>query len=238
MDVKNMKKKNSKTIGILGGMGPHASNELYRLLIEKSISIYGVKNNEDFPEILLNSIPVVDFISDTANIPKARQLLIERTKQLNIFGVSVLCIACNTAHLLIDDLRNVSSVPFISITDEVKTIVTEKKYQRIGLLASITTYETGLYNKLNSTGQKLFIPTSKFQLLLEDCIRAVIAGKISTQLKKKLNTSVQLFINENKLDVLILGCTELPLIFQKKINIPTINTLEVLAESLLRFYYE
>lgn len=53
-----------KVIGILGGMGPQASARLVQILVEMSTKEFGAKNCDDFPEIVLDSIPIPDFISD------------------------------------------------------------------------------------------------------------------------------------------------------------------------------
>ena len=75
--------KYRKTLGILGGMGPEASEYLYRTLIALSIKHFGAKNNDDFPEIVLQSVPVPDFISNEKAKEKALNMLLERTKALN-----------------------------------------------------------------------------------------------------------------------------------------------------------
>ncbi len=104
-------------IGILGGMGPEASNYLYKMLIDLSIKHFGAKDNDDFPEIILYSVPVSDFISNYNNKDKALQMLKKRVIDLGKVNLSCLSIACNTAHLLIDELQSVSSVKFISMID-------------------------------------------------------------------------------------------------------------------------
>ena len=90
-----------KAIAILGGMGPEASAYLYRVLIESSIKHFRARNNDDFPEILLYSIPVPDFISSDINRSEALKMLKERVKQINSLSISSLCLACNTAHVLL-----------------------------------------------------------------------------------------------------------------------------------------
>ena len=43
----------NKAIGIIGGMGPEASEEFYRLLTYHAQKKYAAEKNEDFPEIYL-----------------------------------------------------------------------------------------------------------------------------------------------------------------------------------------
>lgn len=59
--------KQNKIIGVLGGMGPQASVELYRLLIEGAKVRYGAQNNDDYPEILIDSVPIISVVDEVVS---------------------------------------------------------------------------------------------------------------------------------------------------------------------------
>ena len=111
--------KNKNIIGILGGMGPQASARLVEIIIEMSIKDFGAKNGDDFPEIILDSVPIPDFISNPGNLKSALNMLKDRIRMLSNMNISNFAIACNTAHILLDNLQSVSKVPFVSMVDEV-----------------------------------------------------------------------------------------------------------------------
>ena len=101
-----MRKENKKqSIGILGGMGPEASLYMYKLLIQFSIKYFSAKNNDDFPGIILHSIPVPDFISNRSERQIAFEMLKQRIIQTNNCNILYLAIACNTSHVLIKKLQ-------------------------------------------------------------------------------------------------------------------------------------
>ncbi len=227
----------NKIIGVIGGMGPQASSEFYRLLIEKSISKYGVKNNDEFPEILIDSIPVPDFISDTDSLEEAEKMLVDRVKRMNRYSVDYICIACNTAHILLEKLRSESKVYVFSVLEEILNEINKFNLTKIGLLATMTTYRLGLYDKVIYHKQ-LIKPSINVQYELDEIIRGVIAGNDDDNLRKKLSSLAKKFIKDNRLEAVILGCTELPLIFPQMNNVKILNSLDVLADSLLSFYYE
>src|SRR3989344_3827305 len=85
--------KQMNAIGILGGMGPDASARLYQLMIEMARSEFGARKNEDYPEIVLQSIPVPDFISDTKRAEEAVFMLKERVRRLAHLDVGCLGLA-------------------------------------------------------------------------------------------------------------------------------------------------
>lgn len=226
-----------KIIGILGGMGPQSTGEFYRILIYKSIAEYGAVNNNDFPSVVIDSIPVPDFISSQEHLSQARTMLIDRTKRLNAYGVGRIGIACNTAHLLLDDLRAVSGSQIVSIMDEVARLIAEKKITRVGLLASPMTYKTELYQTTLKNIATVIIPNAKMQFELDDLIRGVICGKNIMTLKTIAYPLIESFIRIQKLEAIILGCTELPLIVDTPLSVPVISSLDVLADNLLAYYY-
>lgn len=67
-------------------------------------------------------------------------------------------------------------------------------------------------------------------------IRRVIAGKSKKTDKIKL-VEIANSLKEKGTGGIILGCTELPLIFPKKFDIPVFDSLEILARSLLKEVY-
>lgn len=223
---------NKNVIGILGGMGPQASARLVELLIEISAK-NGVKDGGDFPEIILDSVPVPNFISSSRNIDKVLKILQKRVELLNNMGVLKLAIACNTAHILFDNLQAVSKVPFVSIIEEVVNTVRGNKIDRVGLLATPSTIRFGLFeNALNKFNIEVILPTKKELEACEGVIRNVIAGK---KLKSDILKvrSIANSLKKRGAQGIILGCTEIPLIFPKEFSIPVFDSLEILAQALL-----
>lgn len=230
--------KNKNIIGIIGGMGPSASAYLYKILIKKSTEEYGATNNDDFPEILIDSVPVPDFISDTKQLSTAKKILISRVKSLNNFGCNIIAMACNTGHLLYSELANNSKAPFVSLIEIVCLNAKERGMKRVGLLATETTIKTQIYHKiLKREGIEIIIPNKIFLKKQEEIIRFVIANGETTKYEKILERLTTRFINNNNLDGVILGCTEMPLVFPKNKFQNILDSLDLLADSLLKSYY-
>ncbi len=227
-----------KAIGILGGMGPEASGYLYKLLIELAIRDFGAKHNDDFPEIILQSIPVPDFISSEDAKEKALTMLITRVKQLQHLELDCLSIACNTAHILLPELQRCSVVSFVSMITEVVKIVTNDSIKKVGILGTPSTLRSKIYHTelINKGIEVISVGDEEFSTI-ESVIRSVIAGKTSPSQKKLLVRLADILVEKGAQGI-ILGCTELPLIFPTKYKVPVYNSLEILAQSLLRRYYK
>ncbi|CAN5167599.1 amino acid racemase [soil metagenome] len=227
-----------KAIGVLGGMGPEASVYLYKTLIELSISEFGAANNSEFPEIILDSVPVPDFISSDKDKLKANKMLQIRVKQLSLMPLACFGIACNTAHMLLPDLQAMTSVPFVSMIDAVVNEVKKNKLQKVGILGTPSTLRSGLYHKaLSKQGIKAVSPEEKEFPILERAIRNVIGGVTSKQDAKALRELAN-SLKEQGAEGIILGCTELPLVFPSNFTLPIYNSVTILARDLLRRYYK
>lgn len=220
-------------------MGPQASAKLLEVLISMCTKEFGARNDDEFPEIILNSVSVPDFISDEENLKTVFKILKKRIKLLEKFNPLCFGIVCNTAHLLLNDLQVVNTnVPFVSIIDEVTKKVAKVNIKKVGLLASPITIKSGLYqDKLYKSNIELIIPSKTQVLIVEGVIRNVLAGKIEDDDRQKLVLVAESLMNRDAQGI-ILGCTELPLIFPKEFSTPIFDSIEILARALLQEFYE
>lgn len=226
-------------IVVLGGMGPQASSQLYKLLIDQAIERHKVVENEDFPFVVLESLPVPEFFSGQSRRAEAIAIMHRAITSAESYDPVAVGMACNTAHLFADDILEGAAVPFVSLIEVVAETVKGKGIKRIGLVASPTTIQTGLYKKaLDERGIDCLTPTEQQQDELSAIIHEVIAGKASRKEAVKLEAIAKELIDQGAEGV-ILGCTELPLVFPKgEVEYPAFDCLELLADELLKRYYD
>jgi aspartate racemase len=228
----------NNSIAIIGGVGPQASAYMYKLLIDMAQKEFAALNNDDFPEIILYSLPVPDFISNKKNKQIALGMLKECVKRFNNIDVSTLAIACNTAHVLLPELEKISKQKFISMIDEVAKQVKQSKTERIGILGTPSTINSRLYQiALSKYKIESIIPNKKQQTLLDKIIRNVLANKIQ-QVDLKQLISIADSLRFKGANGIVLGCTELPLIFPSSYPITVYSSTAILSRALLRKYYE
>ena len=228
--------KNKIKIGIIGGIGPQATAHLYKRIISLAKSEYFAKHNSDFPELIIYSIPVPDFISNQNNIQRAFNMfrgVISDFEQINITHIAI---ASNTVHLLLDDFKQISTATFLSMINAVVDEVVVSHLDQVGLLASTTTIKTHLYhNSLKEFGVNIVLPSSKDQIKVDQLIKLVIAG----QDLNPLRSSMLDIINNLETDKIILGCTELPIAL-KRLGFSMdkfILSTDILAKKIVEVYY-
>lgn len=224
-------------LGILGGMGPEASVFLLKTMNELSVQYFGASTNDGFPEIILDSVPVPDFISNPDAQEAALAMLKERVEALNRIELDCLSIACNTAHVLLLDLQAVSRVPFVSMIEAVTDTAQADGLKRVAILGTPSTIRLGLYHQALATRRvDAFTPDEEQIEATERVIRNVIAGKEGPRDTQVLAEMANGFVDRGAEGV-ILGCTELPLVFPLPYRVPVYNSARILGLALLRRYY-
>lgn len=224
-------------IGILGGMGPQASTKLYELLINGAKKYTPDAVDDNYPEIVLLNVPVPNFISNKNELPKAKQILIERTKLLEQAGCSVNSIACNTAHILLPELQAVTKVPFLPIPVLVAKRIELAGFKRVGMLATPTTLTSTLYDEAIGDIAEIVRPDIALAKIVEGYIYKQLDGSLSEAERNKFRRMVASFKKQNKLDAVILACTELSLVYGQTDEPVILDTLQILSDELMAAYF-
>lgn len=227
-----------KKIGIIGGVGPQATQFIYGKIIEYSQSKYQAKNNDDYPQIIIESVPVPDFISDTSKIEIAKEMLIKSVQSLTKAGATRLCIGSNTVHILLDELKKSTEAEFISMIELVASKCVKHSYTKVGLLGTPVLVKSGLYDQeLKKNGIELVLPTENEIEIADSIIRDILAGKKSYSKKHEYISALNDLFGRGA-QAIILGCTELPLaIDYEALGNRIISSDEVLAEGTVDYYY-
>lgn len=224
--------KKSKHILILGGMGPQASVYAHSLLL-KAAAKNGAVDNEDYPRITHLSVNVKDFISSPAHRQEACDFLIQCLREIDISTVDSAFIACNTAHILLEELEAASGLRFTSLINTTIAAIQEDRHiSKLGILATPSTLATNLYSSQLGKVAELIQPTESSSRRLEAIIRDVIGGGNELYLADMLAKEVDNFIKQGAQKV-VLGCTELSLLGAHLDPAVVIDPLRLTTEEVL-----
>ncbi len=230
----------SQSIGILGGMGPAASADFYRKLVDIAQHAYGAEQDADFPAMHLYNLPLFGFDeTGFANPDAVREQLVKAVRILEGAGSDFIVIACNTVHAFYAEMQNAIRVPIVSIIDAVADTVVDKGYKTVGLLSSESTKKYGLYEAaLSSRGVRVLGATETDQRIFNTVIHRVMAGQQGAEEIKLLAAIIQRYEYEGA-EAAVLGCTELPLaISQKDVGLPLLDSTDILAKAALARAYD
>jgi len=224
-----------KTLGILGGMGPEATHFFYKKIVQKTPATYDqqhiptfIYSNTQIPDrgpcILNNDMDTV--------VPELQR----SAKIIEAAGADVIMMPCNTVHYFIDYIRAAVNIPVWNMIEETTLWISQKtSLKSIGLLGTTGTAKSMMYHKaLETYGINLLAPNNKHQDLVMQAIHAVKAGDSSDAISNSLTPVIETLSNEGA-KAFILGCTEIPLLFESSHSYILIDPMDVMADKAVQF---
>jgi len=223
-----------KTIGILGGMGPESTADLYMKIVKYYQENFNAKYDKDFPPFIIFSIPIPDVVESIENESIVLNMLKNASKKIEENKCDFIIIACNTVQYLLDDIRKSVKIPILGIA-EINAKYMKKKFKKVGILSTRVTIEKGIYDKpFQKNGIEIIKPEKKEQKIITEVIMNVLAGKITEKDRCKLSKIINNF-RKNKAEAVLMACTELPLIItQKDFDISLIDCTQIYADEAAR----
>jgi len=223
-----------KTIGIIGGMGPLATADLF----EKIVGHTKAACDQEHLHVVIDS---------NTNIPDRTAALlhggadplpelVKSAGRLEKMGADVLIMPCNTAHNYYDGIAAAVSVPVLHMVRLTAQALVERGVKKAGLLATDGTVRTGIYQKsFAGSGVELLTPDEAGQrAVMEMIYQGVKAGDMAFDAQPARQAMERLLAAGA--EVLILGCTELPLAVKLYgIALPAVDPTLELALEAIRF---
>lgn len=198
-----------KAIGIIGGMGPLATAELFTTIIRETKA---ATDQDHFPVFVDNNTAIADRSASLMGegrspVPE----MVASARRLELAGADCMIMPCNTAHAYYDDVASKVSIPFLHMPREtVRTIAEQHPNEtRIGVLATKGTYLAGVYdNALRMYDLEQVIPDGQGVAAVMDLIyKGVKTGDLDYDDSAYRRVIAEM--REKGVNVFILGCTEL-----------------------------
>lgn len=205
-----------KVIGILGGMGPAATVELFSRIVNNT----NATKDEDHVKLVIINDPSIpdrtEYILGNGQNPVPK--LKENLNLLINSKVDAVIIPCMTAHAFITELQEESSIPIINGIKLVEEYLNslDIAINRVGLLATTGSVKSKAYN--NYLSREIITPSDENQNKLMDIIygeKGIKAGFINTQILNEL-LEIIYSLKEKGAQAFIAGCTELGLVLNNE----------------------
>lgn len=228
-----------KIIGIVGGFGSYATLHFFKQILDA----FPAEKEWDRPRILIDNyctLPSrVRCILYDEKKPEIIAGLSSSIKNLINMGSTHIIITCNTAHYFLDEVYiNVpeSKSKVIHIIEETAIKLSEKNINEVSLLASEGTIIAKIYDKIfEKYDIKINSPNEKDFNKIRELIETVKQNK---KLDENIKNKFVKLVLEQKSKNIILGCTELPIIYDEFkesdeiININFYNPLTIAIDNI------
>ena len=224
-----------KIIGILGGMGPEATIDLFYKIIKSTPA----EKDQDHLRIIIDNNPKIPDRT-AAILGKGKDplpALQEAARNLEKAGADFIIISCNTAHYFLPLIQESVKIPILNMIEEAAKETQQRipQIKKVGLLASIGIYKTEIYHQhFKKFNIEVTSPEEKDKEEVMKAIYAVKAGNLSEGIKKSILKIAQELINKGA-EVIIAGCTEIPLILKEgDVSVPIIDPTQILAKATVQ----
>lgn len=221
-----------KIIGILGGMGPEATIDLFY----KIIKFTPVEKDQDHLRIIIDNNPKIPDRT-AAILGKGEDplpALQETAQNLEKAGADFIVIPCNTAHYFLSSIQESVNIPVLNMIEETAKETKKRipQIKKVGLLASIGVYKSEIYHQhFKKFNIELISPQEKDKEEIMKVIYTIKAGDLSKRVKKNILKITQKLIDKGA-EVIIAGCTEIPLILKEgDVSVPLIDPTQILAKA-------
>ncbi|GHF66434.1 aspartate racemase [Amycolatopsis bartoniae] len=223
-------------IGILGGMGPLATADLYRKIIH---STPAARDQDHLPVVVWADPSVPDRTTAlTARGADPTPWLIRGAHRLEALGADVIAVPCNTAHAFLPEVRNTARARIMDMIEETSRYVTRElpHIATVGVLASAGVVQAGLYHgPLERAGLTVLVPEEPSQRAhVSAAIRLIKGGDTGEAPRQALTQAARALVARGA-EALIAGCTEFPLVLiSTAAGLPVIDPTWVLARATVR----
>jgi aspartate racemase len=218
-------------IGLIGGIGPAATDFYYRRLIntfaKKNAALELTIAHADTQTLLRNL---------AANYAAAQTAIYSRlTKRLISAGAECVAVTSIAGHFCIDDFKAVSQIPVVDLIAEVSQTIDTRGLKRIGILGTRTVMETRFYGRLANAE---VIPPSEPDL--DDVHQAYISmaasGLITEKQRSVFYEASHRLLEKDGVEAIMLGGTDLALAFtEDTTEFPLIDCAGIHADAISRF---
>jgi len=224
-----------KVIGILGGMGPEATLDLFAKIIAHTPAA----RDQEHLRVVIDSNPKVP--DRTAAILEGGESPVPAMRAgmaaLKRAGADFVVIPCVSAHFFLEELQREAALPILSMFDVAAEHITthHPNIRKVGMLATTGTLQGGRFReRLQTSGIETLTPAGGDQARVMVSIyeikgapggrgRSAIAAEIREIAGRLIQRGVQ---------GVVAGCTEIPLVLKPgDLDVPVFDTLLLLARA-------
>jgi aspartate racemase len=223
------------TVGIVGGLGPESTIDYYRRLLET----WQRDDPSTAPSIVIDSLDVQRALH---LVEKDRPALIEylsaSLRRLAGAGVSFAAMTANTAHIVFDELAARSPVPLVSIVEVCAQEAQRRALGRLALLGTRFTMEAPFYPTVFARyGIAVVTPNDTDRAWVhERYVGELLKGEFRDDTRQQVISLVGRLGDEEHIDGVILGGTELPLLLATPLiaDVPALDTTALHVAAIVK----
>ncbi|HET9369612.1 MAG TPA: amino acid racemase [Vicinamibacterales bacterium] len=224
-----------QTIGMVGGLGPEASIDYYRLLLGRARALGAT----EAPRIVIVSLdPTVALgMAGAQQWTEMADYLVGAVDALAGAGSAFAFLSANTAHVVFDEVRERSTIPLVSIVEAAAGEAVRRGFSTVGLLGTRFTMEGQFYPDVcRRRGVAVVMPRPEERdYVHQKYVQELIPGRFLDETRAGVLRVIESMRDRDGIQAVILGGTELPLLLRDAAPaVPYLDTTQIHVEAILQ----
>ncbi len=222
-------------VGIVGGLGPESTIDYYRRILEA----WELDDPSTAPSIVIDSLDVRRALHLVERDRSAlTEYLLGSLRRLAGAGVDFAAMTANTPHIVFDDLAARSPVPLVSIVEVCAQEAQRRGLGRLALLGTRFTMEGPFYPAVCTRYGIAVVPPNDADRawVHERYIGELLRGEFREDTRQQIISLVSHLRDEERIDGVILGGTELPLLLATPViaDVPALDTTALHVAAIVK----
>ena len=217
-------------IGLIGGIGPAATDFYYRRLI----SAFAARHTALELTIVHADTPTL--LAHLASNDASAQIAIYKRLTDRLVAAGAVCVVVTSiaGHFCIDGFKDVSPLPVVDMIAEVSVAVKKRGLKRIGILGTRTVMETRFYGGV--TTAEIVPPTRNDLDDVHNAYVTMATSGVVTDAQRAVFTAVcQRLLKDGGVEAIMLGGTDLALVFNEQTaDFPLVDCAGIHVEAIVR----
>lgn len=227
-----------KTLGLIGGISWVSTLDYYKNI---NLGINQKLGGLNFSKCLIHSFNYADIKknNDANDWESTFNMIAEASMNLKLSGAEGIVLCANTMHYIADRLEQQIELPVIHIGTATANAIKQQGAKKVGLIGTKFTMELDFFkDKLKAQGIEPIIPDDQTD---RDFIHYIIfeelgRGIVSKESKEHYLAIVNKMIEQEEIEGLILGCTEIPLLIKPEdLDISCFDTTLIHSDAAVEF---
>jgi aspartate racemase len=217
-------------IGLIGGVGPAATEYYYRGLTDRH-----ARAGTSLDLTIVNA-EVRDLVHNLANRDAGRQadIFVRLVHRLAAAGARAAAVTSMAGHFCVNELATMSPLPIVNAIPEVDAAIRRKGLRTVGILGTRTVMDSGLYGGISAAS--IVLPQGEaLDQVHTSYIELATTARATDAQRRVFFSAGQQLCREQGAEAVLLGGTDLFLAFAgQDCGFPVIDCAEVHIEALYR----
>jgi len=217
-------------IGIIGGIGPAATDFYYRRLIRtfarEKASLDLTIVHADTPTLLDNQA--------RNNAAQQADIFAQLSHRLAGAGANFVAVTSIAGHFCRKEFAAISPLPVVDMIDVVDRAIADRGPKRIGILGTRIVMASRFYGAL-TTAEVIPPDGADLDSVHDAYVAVAVSGKVTEAQHRIFHTAATRLIEEQQADAIMLGGTDLALVFDEHSSpFPLIDCAAIHSDAIAR----